>query len=217
MKDENIDVGDLDLEKYLDTLRVVIADKRKTMSISQSTLSDATGLSRWYISDIERGTRSISIKNLAKLSYGLRVPLSNILIEVEQRLGSQYQLLSSSERCDDQCFLIVERTASGKATIVSFDEYFEQHLGSACESYIGIDLVQFLKEALSPESVVDLEEMISVVNGKPVSLEVTGKSSSPEIIRVKPLLRLSEHESLLVVLMQRKAVREMQFDSASRR
>lgn len=46
---------------------------------SQEQLAFKCGLHRTYISDIERGTRNISLKNLEKLAKALEVSVSKLL------------------------------------------------------------------------------------------------------------------------------------------
>ncbi|MCH7923467.1 MAG: helix-turn-helix transcriptional regulator [Nitrospinae bacterium] len=51
---------------------------RANLGISQEELADHAGLHRTYISDIERGTRNVSLLNLVRLADALRVPISNL-------------------------------------------------------------------------------------------------------------------------------------------
>ena len=46
--------------------------------ISQEELSFRCGLSKNYISDVERGTRNISLKAISKLAYGLHVEIKDL-------------------------------------------------------------------------------------------------------------------------------------------
>ena len=45
---------------------------------SQEELSFRCGLSKNYISDVERGTRNISLKAISKLAYGLHVEIKDL-------------------------------------------------------------------------------------------------------------------------------------------
>lgn len=53
--------------------------------LSQEKLGELTGLHRTYISDIERGLRSISLNNIEKLSKALNIEIYKLFIfeEVE--------------------------------------------------------------------------------------------------------------------------------------
>ena len=46
--------------------------------ISQEELSFRSGLSKNYISDVERGTRNISLKAISKLADGLKVEVKEL-------------------------------------------------------------------------------------------------------------------------------------------
>ncbi len=63
-----------------------IRSLRKQRGLSQDSLADAADLSRNYISDIERGVRNPSLLALVGLSRALRVPLRDMLEDVEPRM-----------------------------------------------------------------------------------------------------------------------------------
>jgi len=52
--------------------------KIRKAHISQEELSFRCGLSKNYISDVERGTRNISLKAISKLAYGLHVEIKDL-------------------------------------------------------------------------------------------------------------------------------------------
>lgn len=53
---------------------------RLKSKLSQEKLGELTGLHRTYISDIERGLRSISLNNIDKLSKALNVEIYKLFI-----------------------------------------------------------------------------------------------------------------------------------------
>jgi transcriptional regulator with XRE-family HTH domain len=53
--------------------------------MSQEALAEACGLSRNYISEIERGVRNPSLLALVGVSRALRLPLRDLLAEVEPK------------------------------------------------------------------------------------------------------------------------------------
>ena len=63
-------------------LRQIMAENLRVLSlaahISQEELSFRCGLSKNYISDVERGTRNISLKAISKLAYGLHVEIKDL-------------------------------------------------------------------------------------------------------------------------------------------
>jgi len=52
---------------------VKIKSLRLQKNMSQEELSSKTGLHRTYISDIERGVRNVSLKNIEKIAKALSV------------------------------------------------------------------------------------------------------------------------------------------------
>ena len=53
--------------------------RRLIMDISQEELSFRAGLHRNYISDVERGTRNVSLKDIEKIAHGLDTSLYKLL------------------------------------------------------------------------------------------------------------------------------------------
>lgn len=68
-------------------LRHVFAENvrriRQEKKYSQEQLADLCELHRTYISDVERGTRNISIDNIEKIAIALRVTATILLEEAE--------------------------------------------------------------------------------------------------------------------------------------
>jgi transcriptional regulator with XRE-family HTH domain len=58
---------------------------RKQRGLSQESLAEACELSRNYISDIERGVRNPGVLALVALAKALRVPLRELVEEIEPR------------------------------------------------------------------------------------------------------------------------------------
>ena len=54
---------------------------RKIIKISQDELAFRSGLHRNYISDVERGTRNISLKAIYKIAQGLNVAVEALFIK----------------------------------------------------------------------------------------------------------------------------------------
>ncbi|HMY05286.1 MAG TPA: helix-turn-helix transcriptional regulator, partial [Candidatus Obscuribacter sp.] len=71
-------------EALLRGLSETIRQRRKVLKISQEDLSRSAGFARGYLSDIERGARSFSIKNLARLSNVLKTCPSALLSTTEK-------------------------------------------------------------------------------------------------------------------------------------
>lgn len=66
-----------------DELRDVLARNvrllRAERGLSQEALAQEAGVNRTYLSDIERGTRNVSIDNLSRLAKALNVPVWSLL------------------------------------------------------------------------------------------------------------------------------------------
>ena len=55
-----------------------IKELRIKQNISQEELAFRCGLSKNYISDVERGTRNVSLKSIEKIANGLAVNLKEL-------------------------------------------------------------------------------------------------------------------------------------------
>lgn len=71
--------------KLLTTFGRSLRSFRKQRGLSQDDLAEAAKLSRNYISDIERGVRNPSLLALVRLSRALRLPLREMIEDVEPR------------------------------------------------------------------------------------------------------------------------------------
>jgi ribosome-binding protein aMBF1 (putative translation factor) len=61
-----------------------VAKQRASLSMSQEQLSTISGLHRTYISDIERGCRSLSFKNVCRLAWALNLEPSSLMAMAER-------------------------------------------------------------------------------------------------------------------------------------
>lgn len=55
-----------------------IRKQRSGLGMSQEELADRAGLHRTYISDVERGTRNLSLENIAKLAEALQISVASL-------------------------------------------------------------------------------------------------------------------------------------------
>lgn len=53
--------------------------------LSQEGLADLAGMHRTYVSEIERGLRNPSFRNLYKLAMALEIPLSELVAQAERK------------------------------------------------------------------------------------------------------------------------------------
>lgn len=70
--------------KIREKLGIVIKDMRLSKGISQEQLALETNIDRTYVSDIEKGTRNVSIEIIEKLANYFKVPISAIFLLIEK-------------------------------------------------------------------------------------------------------------------------------------
>jgi transcriptional regulator with XRE-family HTH domain len=71
--------------KLLKTFGRSVRSLRKQRGMSQEVLAEACGLSRNYISDIERGVRNPGLLVMVALAKALKVPLRELVEEIEPK------------------------------------------------------------------------------------------------------------------------------------
>jgi PAS domain S-box-containing protein len=69
--------------------------------MTQEGLSEKTGLHRTYISDIERGARNVSLKNLSRLAIALELPTSTLIKLTELDASGRTQFHTSETQLRD--------------------------------------------------------------------------------------------------------------------
>ena len=58
--------------------------RREELGLTQEDLADRAGIHRTYLSDIERGTRNVSLINIERLASALSLKLSELFQAVER-------------------------------------------------------------------------------------------------------------------------------------
>jgi transcriptional regulator with XRE-family HTH domain len=58
--------------------------RREELGLTQEDLADKAGIHRTYLSDVERGTRNLSLVNIEKLAAALDMKLSELFVAVER-------------------------------------------------------------------------------------------------------------------------------------
>jgi len=69
--------------KYKDIFGLLIKEIRREKSISQEELAAKTGLDRSFISLVENGKRNPTLTTVIKLSQGLEIGLSDLMVRFE--------------------------------------------------------------------------------------------------------------------------------------
>jgi transcriptional regulator with XRE-family HTH domain len=58
--------------------------RREELGLTQEDLADRAGIHRTYLSDVERGTRNVSLVNIERLALALSMHLSELFGRVER-------------------------------------------------------------------------------------------------------------------------------------
>jgi transcriptional regulator with XRE-family HTH domain len=58
--------------------------RREELKLTQEDLADKAGIHRTYLSDIERGSRNVSIINVERLASALDLAISELFRQVER-------------------------------------------------------------------------------------------------------------------------------------
>jgi transcriptional regulator with XRE-family HTH domain len=61
-----------------------VRDRREALGLTQEEFADRAGIHRTYISDIERGTRNLSLVNIERVAEALALKPSELFTLVEQ-------------------------------------------------------------------------------------------------------------------------------------
>jgi len=67
----------------------VVRKRRQAMGVSQEELADRCNLHRTYISEIERGLKTVSLVSLLRIAEALDVPAHTLIEEVEFLMRDQ--------------------------------------------------------------------------------------------------------------------------------
>jgi transcriptional regulator with XRE-family HTH domain len=59
--------------------------RREELGLTQEDLADRAGIHRTYLSDVERGTRNVSLVNIERLASALSMLISDLFRLVETR------------------------------------------------------------------------------------------------------------------------------------
>jgi transcriptional regulator with XRE-family HTH domain len=73
------------MKSYLLKFGQAVRKTREAAGLSQEELAHRSGLHRTYVSDVERGTRNLSLWTVKRLCDALGMPASRILAMVEEK------------------------------------------------------------------------------------------------------------------------------------
>ena len=75
-------------ETFRKSLGETVQQRRQELRLTQDELAKLSALHRTYISDVERGTRNVSLDTLVQLSKGLSISLSTLFSDAERRASA---------------------------------------------------------------------------------------------------------------------------------
>ena len=58
--------------------------RREELELTQEDLAEKAGIHRTYLSDIERGSRNVSLLNIERIAAALGIPISELFQRVER-------------------------------------------------------------------------------------------------------------------------------------
>ncbi len=61
-----------------------VKDRREALGLTQEEFAERAGIHRTYLSDIERGTRNVSLVNIERVATALSLKLSELFRAVER-------------------------------------------------------------------------------------------------------------------------------------
>jgi transcriptional regulator with XRE-family HTH domain len=77
------------VERVNKVIGILIEQERATRRMSQIQVASRSGLSRTYLSDIERGLRNLSVISLCKIATALDMRASDFLLRAEVHLSEE--------------------------------------------------------------------------------------------------------------------------------
>lgn len=67
----------------------VVRERRRALGMSQEDLGFHSGLHRTYISEIERGLKSPSLRAIAAIAKALNTSVSSLILETEKKINAE--------------------------------------------------------------------------------------------------------------------------------
>ena len=78
--------------KFQNALAKIIKKHRQNLQLSMTKTSDEIGLTKSIWSNVEAGNRDPQLTTIWRMAEALNVPLSKIILELENELGEDYFL-----------------------------------------------------------------------------------------------------------------------------
>ncbi|MDO3411486.1 helix-turn-helix transcriptional regulator [Saccharibacillus sp. CPCC 101409] len=109
------------MEDFIRMVGEQIRKHRKLRGLTQERLAEMSGLSFSYVSDVERGTRNISLESLGKLVYALSIKPAQLFEDVNERMSADEE---SRLKLESLHSLLVDRTPEEIEFILSTSREF---------------------------------------------------------------------------------------------
>jgi transcriptional regulator with XRE-family HTH domain len=78
--------------KFQNSLARIIKKHRQDLKLSMTKTSDEIDLTKSVWSNVEAGNRDPQLSTIWRIAEALNIPLSQIILELEQELGKDYFL-----------------------------------------------------------------------------------------------------------------------------
>jgi CheY-like chemotaxis protein/DNA-binding XRE family transcriptional regulator len=97
-----------------------VKHRRKSLGLSQETLAERANLHRTYVTDVERGTRNVTLESISKLARGLGVEMESLFASPAAPAEQTFRLRGVKGVVD---ILLVEDDAKdAELTLAAFKE-----------------------------------------------------------------------------------------------
>lgn len=201
-------------ESLLKGLSETIRHRRKLLKISQEDLSSSAGFARGYLSDIERGARSFSIKNLARLSNVLKTSPSALLAMTERRLGGAATYgdtrldpaILRALLCQDDSTLIIIDAKKADFPIVFVSKRFEKNFGYTIEEAMDRNFSFLLRGELYQDGLKTICKGIEIKTASFTQLKIYKKDGSESISDVSASPIVDDQGNVAYIVCLQKPV-----------
>ena len=82
---------------WLSALGQAIAERRLHINMTQQELADLSGVHRTYVSDIERGTRNVTVTTANKISLALEIATSKLFSIADKKMKDWLEQKNSQQ------------------------------------------------------------------------------------------------------------------------
>ncbi len=144
----------------------VVREVRRERRLSQEELAHQSGLHRTYITDIERGARNVSLRNIIRIAGALNIPLADFFGRFDAKLRSDGRLNGPVDILlveDDESFIELLRNTLQQLNITN-----TFHIARDGAEALRLLLPETPEQKPSVPSVVLLDLSLPLVSGMEV-------------------------------------------------